>query len=70
MADLRFAGAEFTEDFGDGAGFNAAGEEGIELFRASGDGYQFGAPLVHFCGGSETHRDQFGSWVGYQCPQT
>ena len=26
VADLRFAGAEFAEDFGDGAGFDAAGQ--------------------------------------------
>lgn len=35
VADLGFSGAEFAEDFGDGAGFNAAGKEGVELFGAS-----------------------------------
>ena len=34
VADLGLAGAELAEDFGDGAGFDAACEEGVELFGA------------------------------------
>ena len=38
VADLRFARAEFPEDFRDGARFDAAGEQGVELFRPGRDG--------------------------------
>lgn len=34
VAYLGFAGAELAKDFGDGAGFNAASEKGIEVFGA------------------------------------
>lgn len=32
VTDLGFPSAEFAEDFGDGAGFDAACQEGVELF--------------------------------------
>ena len=60
VADLGFAGAEFSKDFGDGAGFDAAGEEGVELFGAGCYGDEFGAAEMHFCGCGEAHWDEFG----------
>ena len=36
VADLRLAGAEFAEDFRYRAGFDAAGKESVEVFRAGG----------------------------------
>ena len=60
VADLGFPCAEFAEDFRDGAGFDAAGEEGVELFGARGDGDELGATLVHFGGGGEAHGHDFG----------
>ncbi len=62
VAYLRLAGAELAEDLGDAAGFDAAGEKGVELFGAGGDGDEFGAALVHFGGGGEAHGDEFGGW--------
>ena len=41
VADLRFPGSELAEDFSNGAGFDAAGKEGVELFGAGGDGDEF-----------------------------
>ena len=60
MADLGFSCAEFAEDFCDRARLDAAGQEGVELFGARGDGDEFGATLVHFGGGGEAHRHDFG----------
>ena len=59
VADLRLAGAELAKDFGDAARFEAAGEEGVELLGARGDGDELGAAGVHFSGGGEAHGDQF-----------
>ena len=60
MADLRFPCPEFAEYFRDRAGFDAAGEQGVELFGAGGNGDELGATLVHFGGGGEAHGDDFG----------
>ena len=64
MADLGLSCAEFAEDFGHGAGFDAAGQKGIELFGAGGYGDEFGAALVHFCGGGKAHGDEFRCYKG------
>lgn len=60
MADLGFPRSKFPEDFCDGARFDAAREQGIQLLGAGGDGDELGAALVHFCCGGEAHRDEFG----------
>lgn len=62
VADLRLAGAELAEDLGDAAGFDAAGQKGVELLRAGGDGDELGTALVHFGGGGESHGDEFRGW--------
>ena len=73
VADLGLAGAEFAEDLGHAAGFDAASEESVELFGAGRDGNELGAALVHFCGGGEAHGDELGGWrlglVRYGCVQ-
>ena len=60
MADLRFSRPEFAEYLCHGARFDAAGEQGVELFGASGDGDELGAALVHFRSSGEAHGDEFG----------
>ena len=61
MANLGFPRPEFAEYFCDGARFNAAGEEGVELFGSGGNGDELGAALVHFRSSGEAHGDKFGS---------
>ena len=60
MTDLRFSRPELAEDFCDRAGFDATGEQGVELFGAGGDGDELGAALVHFGSGGEAHGNYFG----------
>lgn len=62
VADLGLSCAELAKDLGNGAGLYTAGEEGVELLGAGGDGDEVGAALVHFCGGGEAHGDMFSSW--------
>ena len=59
MTDLRFSRPELAEDLSHRACFDAAGEQGVELFGAGGDGDELGAALVHFSGGGEAHWDEF-----------
>ena len=60
MADLRFARSELAEYLCYRARFNAAGEQGVELFGAGGYGDELRAALVHFRSGREAHGDEFG----------
>ena len=60
VADLRFARSEFTKDFSDRPGFDAAGQKCIELFGAGGDGDELGTTLMHLGGGGEAHGYKFG----------
>ena len=60
MADLRFPRSELAEYFCHRARFDAAGEEGVELFGASGDGDELGPALVHFRSSGEAHGDKLG----------
>ena len=62
VADLGFARSEFAEYLCHRARFDAAGEQGVELLGAGGNGDELRAALVHFCGSCEAHGDEFGGW--------
>ena len=58
VTDLGFAGTELAKEFGHRTGFDATCEKSVELSGAGGDGDEFGAALVHFCGSGEAHGDE------------
>ena len=62
VADLGFARSELAEYLGYGARFDAAGEQGVELFGAGGYGDELRAALVHVCGSREAHGDELVGW--------
>src|SRR5271154_6685658 len=66
MTDLTFTGTKFSKDFGDGTGFNASSEEGVELLRSGVETYEFGTADMEFCGCSEAHGNEFRSYMSVQ----
>src|SRR5271170_1947749 len=63
MTNLTFTRTKFSKDFGDGTGFNASSEEGVELLGSGVETYEFGTADMEFCGCSKAHRNEFGSYT-------